>query len=348
MKAFLAVAVIFLLLLGCTGGNPPSNQTNVTANLTNATGNQTKPPITIIIGQQQNQTAGQNITPPVEPPPEQPPGPEFEYENDPNQTLGVYFINVGGPGLHGNSILIKKGDLDVLIDAGPVESGGKVVDFLRSKSVDDIDLLISTSADPRNYGGINAVADVYTIENYWWGDDSFGDADYSAISERMAANTKNVTVIEKGYNATLNGIVFEALNPQAQRFQDINNDAMVLRITDRNFSMLLTSNIQTGAQGKLTNEQPDKLNAEVMQAPYYGVGSGTSNIGIFLLTAKPKAMIITGSADESAANGGSRDPFRRLMNMSQYGFITYYEVYKTGNLRVASDGQNYTIQPVGG
>lgn len=338
----LAVVVAFLLLFGCFGGGePPANATNAT-NGTNQT-----PPITIIVGPQQNQTATQNTTP-QEPPPAQPPPPQFEYEYDPNQTLAVYFINVGGPALHGNAILIKKGDLDVLVDAGPAQNSNRVVDFLRSRSIDDIDLLISTSADPRNYGGISAVADSYAIENYWWGDDSFGDAAYAAIFDRMAASTKDAKGIGEGFSKEMNGIRFEALNPSStNRFDNINNDALVLRVTDRNFSLLLTSNIQTGAQGRLLNEQAAKIQTEIMQAPYYGVGSGTSNIGIFLLTAKPNAMIITGSADESAPNGGSRDPFRRTLNMTQYD-IPYYEVYKNGTIRITTDGQTYAIQGLGG
>lgn len=338
---FLAALFAVLLLFGCLGGGPTpqppaSNGTNVT--------NQTGPPVQIIVGQQQNQTAGQNVTQ-EQPPPPTPPG--FEYENNPNQTLGIYFIDVGGPGLHGNAILIKKGDLDVLVDAGSAEKGGKVVDFLRSRSVDDIELLISTTADPRNYGGIPAVADTFTIENFWWGDDSFGNADYAAIFDRMSNSTKDARGVEEGFSQELNGIRFEVLNPSSTlRFDDINNDAIVLRVTDRNFSLLLTSNIQTGAQGKILNEQSGKIKAEVMQAPYYGVGAGTSNIGIFLLTAKPRDMIITGSADETAPNGGSRDPFRRLMNMSQYD-IRYYEVYKSGTTRVTTDGQTYAIQALG-
>ena len=78
-----------------------------------------------------------------------------------------------------------------------------------------------------------------------------------------------------------------------------------------------------------------------MQAPYYGVGVGTSAIGLLLLAAEPQDVIITGSSDDSAANGGSREPFTRLME--QYG-IDWYEVYAEGGLRITTDGQDYAIQ----
>jgi competence protein ComEC len=335
----LAGVMIFMLLFGCFGGGdvtPEENKTNET--------NQTGPPITIIIGNQTNQTTGGNAT--EEPPPPPPPPPEgIQYEHNPDQMFGVYFIDVGGPGLQGDAILIKKGDLDVLVDAGPAEKGGIVVDFLRSKAVDDVEVLISTAADPRRYGGMDAVADAFAIEEVWWNDDSFGDANYSAVMERMGTEARDVKRVEEGFSADLNGMNFTALNPpKTGRFDDINNDAIVLRIVDRNVSLLLTSGVQSGAQGQLINNKLNEIKVDILQAPYYGVGAGTSNMGIFLIKSEPEIVIISGSSDESAVNGGSREPFKRLM--TQYG-IPYYENYVNGSIRVSSDGQEYTVQALG-
>jgi competence protein ComEC len=340
MRTIILLAGV-LLLLGCLGGGQPppaENKTNVT-NETNKT------PITIITEEQKNQTIVKNETTQPPPPPPPPVNKSLEYEYTPDDLFGVFFIDVGGPGLHGDAIMIKKGDLDVLVDAGPQEKGGAVVDFLRSHEVDDIEVLVSTNADPRHYGGISAVADSFEIEEFWWNGAASSDADYSAIVARMQNATKTVRVVEDGFSTGLNGMNFTALNPpKADKFEDVNNDAIVLRLTDRNFSMLLTSGIQTGAQGLLTNEKPQEIKAQVIQAPYYGVGAGTSNIGIFLITAKPEAMVISGSSDDSAANGGSREPYKRLM--TQYG-ITWYENYVNGTIRVSGDGQTYTIQGLG-
>ena len=334
LTALLAVLVI---LFGCTGPEipPVQNGTPVNTNTTNQT-------ITIIVGPQTNQTAGENVTNVTITP--QPNQTEPTYAETPNATLGIYFIDVGSE-RHGSAILVKKGGLDVLIDAGPAENSARVIDLLRSREVDDINLLISTNADPRNYGGINTVADSFKIRKFWWNGGGIDDAAYSAMVRRMATAPDGTAIVERGTSVTLNGITFEVLNPPKGRFGDVNNDAIVIRLTDRNFSVLLTSGIQTGAQGKLIGEQSGKIKAQVMQAPYYGVGAGTSQIGLFLVNAKPKSIIITGSADESAANGGSRDPFRRLM--AQYN-ISWYETYANGTLKVMADGRGYVFQYANG
>ena len=339
----LALALVFVVLLGCIGGQPeqPPQPNQTAPNATNAS-NQSQ--VGIIVGPQQNQTAGGNATVPQ--PPANQTAPPFE--NQTNATLGVYFIDVGSAGLHGSAILIKKGDMETLIDAGPAANSGRVIDFLHSRDVDDIDLLVSTSGDPRNYGGIGAVADNFRVEDFWWNGETLDDANYASLVGRMVSLPQGSQIVERGTVATLNGVRLEVLNPSKSRFKDVNNDAIVIRVTDRNFSMLLTSNIQNGAEGSILSALPDKIQAQVMQAPYYGVGLGTSSLGVFpafLNKAKPQVVVITGSADESGDNGGSRDPFRALM--SQYN-ISWYETYGSGDLRVISDGNGYTIQLANG
>jgi competence protein ComEC len=330
--------IVLMLLFGCNGEDGPLPEENIT-NVTNVT-EEEPPPVTIIIGEQENQTVEANLTEEEEEVENVTEGIDYEY--DPDQPLGLYFIYVGDTALHGDAILIKKGDMDVLVDAGPQQKSGEVIDFLRSRGVDDIEVLISTNGDPRHYGGIKAVADAFGIEELWWGGNDFGDAQYLDTINKVKSEAKSTQVVEDGYTADLNGMDFEVLNPPAvDKFDDVNNDAIVTRIKDRNFSILLTSGIQTGAQGRLINQRTSEIKNPVIQAPYYGVGAGTGNIGIFLVTAKPEVMILSGSADDSPENGGSREPFERLMD--QYG-IEWRKNYEEGTLRITSDGTSYDIQ----
>ena len=156
--------------------------------------------------------------------------------------------------------------------------------------------------------------------------------------------TKEVDVVSDGFSGSYDGINVTALNPPTtNQFKDINNDAIVLRIDDRNLSLLLTSDIQTGAQGRLISQRPTQIQTDVMEAPYYGVGAGTATSGVFLNTAKPTYVVITGSSDESATNGGSREPFERLLLEHN---ITSFMNYENGTIRIINQGGNYSIGPV--
>lgn len=344
MRRMIIGFLLMLLLFGCIDlGGETTPATNVSANASaNQTGNTTPATgndSTIVVGAQENQTVEQNTTQPEQPEQNET---DLGYAYAPNSSFAIYFIYVGdyADKLHGEAILIKKGDFEMLIDGGPQENAGKVVDFLKSRSVDDLEVVVSTNADPWHYGGLGKVAESFDIDEFWWTGKTFNDMDYSSVVGSLSAKAKNTTLISRGFSASYNGMDFEALNPKDKPFNDINNDAIVLRMDDRNFSAVLLSGVQFGAQSEMINNLKAKLQADVMSAPYYGLGAGTSGIGNFLTSAQPQTMIISGGPDESAASGGSRDPFRRLMDEHN---VSYYENYKGGTVRVTSDGTEYAL-----
>ncbi|MBI5046328.1 MBL fold metallo-hydrolase [Candidatus Micrarchaeota archaeon] len=347
MKSIIILLACSILLFGCIIGGGENNQTNQTPSDNNTVQNQTpakNTTVTVIINPQKNQTIEQNVTVNESQPPVQPPSKNITYDYEPSKPMVVYFIDIGEPA-HGNAILIKKGDLDVLVDGGPGVNAGKVVDFLRSRGVDDIDLMISSNPDPRNYGGLDSVADQYKVENFWWNGEQLNDNNYATLVNKMKGITKDTKIVGEEDLIELNGITFEVLNPsKTTPTNDVNNDGIVLRVSEGNFSMLLTSGIQTGTQGRLLSAVPEKVTADVMLAPYYGVGAGTSNMARWLSKAAPKTMIITGSADESPPNGGSRDPFKRLMKEYK---VAWYETYINGTIRVTTDGTSYGVYSFG-
>ncbi len=330
MKKILLILVISILLFGCFGiggQTPPQNVTNNSVvNTTNTTH------ITIIIGKQKNETI-------VGPAPDnqtvQPSLPE--YENAPQKSMGIYFMDVATSTEHGNAILIKKGGFNVLVDAGPADTIANTINFLKAHGVYDISILISTNADSRNYGGINSLADNFPIQSFWWNGEDFNDSSYSATVQKVRGVAKEVKIVGQGDEFFIDGIDFKVLNPPAVKFSDLNNDALVLKVTNGDFSTLITSQIQGGAQNKLVNEQKDAIASNVLEAPYYGTGAGTSGINLFLLTVKPKEIVMTGSIDDSVVNGNSRQPFRNILK--EY-MIPYYQTFTNGTIRITNDGSS--------
>jgi competence protein ComEC len=59
----------------------------------------------------------------------------------PSGSLSVSFIDVG----QGDGVLVQAGGEEYLIDAGRPEEGPNVVDFLRSRGVEDLDAIVVTN-----------------------------------------------------------------------------------------------------------------------------------------------------------------------------------------------------------
>lgn len=278
-----------------------------------------------------------------------------DYKFEPNKTLFIFFINVSyirdwtanaTNERQGEAILVKKGDADILIDTGPAEMSDQLINFLRNKGVDDIELLVSTHARPENYGGMSALLGNITVEQFMWNGDTGGDAAYAAAVQK-AKNMSRKT-IESSYLSTISidGIDFTTMNPKdgANRFASIDNDGIVLKITDRNFCIMATGDVAYGAQTGMANSGLD-LSCNVLQIPDYGLGGGTSNIDVFLLKVAPQAAIITGSYFDPAKERYTIEEKLRLKG------IQYYETFNTSNksnpvtniVRVTTDGYNYSI-----
>lgn len=337
MKKIIVLLMVFGLLFGCIdfGGE---EQPPVTAEEENESG------VTAVIEHEENITAGEEEEPEEEGPVETWQG--IDYSEEPDAKLGVYFIDTCNydNGDHGAAILIKKGDLDILVDTGSTYSGNKVVDFVKGKNVDDIDVLVSTTGDYRRYGGMDDILDEFEIEEFWWGGNYFEDEEYKEAVERASANAKNVQIVKRGHTVTLNGIEIEVLNPKtSEEFDDVNNDAIVLRIADRDLDLLLMGNVQTGAQGDLISNEADAIKVDVIEAPYYGVGAGTANIALFMQASKPKYAVIEGCSDETMeVEGSTRNPFKRVLD--QYD-VEYFETYENGTIRIIVDEGGYDVSP---
>ncbi len=63
-----------------------------------------------------------------------------------------------------DSILLKTGDTDILIDTGLEEDAESLLEGLSQFGVDDIELLILTHPDKDHIGGAGRVLDAYTVE----------------------------------------------------------------------------------------------------------------------------------------------------------------------------------------
>ncbi|MFH2106362.1 MAG: MBL fold metallo-hydrolase [Candidatus Micrarchaeota archaeon] len=261
------------------------------------------------------------------------------YTYAPDEKMAIYFIDVGDEERHGDSILIKKGDFDMLVDAGTEENAGRVVDFLKAHNVDDIDVLVSTSAIAENYGGMKQVLDNFKVEELWYGGNSFNNLTYEGILSEAESKGAKIVVVERGDEKDFNGAEFDILNPKRVPFGDPANDAIVIKITNGVNTFLLTSDIKTGAQGDLMNNYD--LRGDVIMVPYHGLGVGNPQFNFFLSKTTPSYFVITGGSNDDAAHGGDRQPLYRILDMNN---IPYFATYEGGTIRIISDGSDYTIQ----
>lgn len=334
MKKVLALVFISVLLFGCINfgeeqkPTPTQNNTTVVIKI-----EPQKNTSTITPGEGINESQEENLPP---------------YTYDPNENLGMYFIDACEyeTGAQGSAILIKKGDFDMLIDAGGKESGKRVVEFLKARGVDDIEVLVSSAEDKGKYGGLEKVAEEFSVDEFWWNGQATTQ-DYKNVVDAVQQKAKKTVVLSTGYERELDGIKIEVINPP-KKTSDVYNDAVVLLVSDRKLKALLLSNAHAGAQGYIVNNHKEKMkNLTIMTAPEYGLGSGTATIGVFLQSIKPEETIIEGCAESQKP--GTREPFIRLLDLYK---MHYWKIYEQGDIRAivkTVEGENaseVSIMPI--
>ncbi len=316
---WIAFGLVFLLAFGCIGGEPQGQQPPAT---------QEPPPVQgghLVVGEGEGTVVSQGGTGPTVP--------ATQYAETPNTDMYVYFLNVGYGDRQGDAILIKKGDADILVDAGPVEKRQDLVTMLLERGVDDFELVVSTNDDPEHTGGFEYVSGRFKFGEIWRPEE--GSADYTAYLDGLGA--EKVTIVGEGDQRTINGIKITVLNPikGSGRFFDINNDGVVLKVEDRGFCVLLTGDILGSQQVVAQKSGP----CQIVQWPNHGMGAGLTEINWVIDQTGPEVIVISGSSSDWT---NSRQSLKNAAVLGGVRNITVLENYKGKGVKISWDGSAYS------
>lgn len=255
--------------------------------------------------------------------------------------LQVYVLNVE----RGQSVLvISPSGKAALIDAGPQDSGGRVVSELRRLGVRNLELVVATQAGADYIGGLRRVlqsSDIVVKNLIDSAQPWKSDAHELLLSAAQSANVP-VTVARRGLFFDLGSSArIDILNPagdgtwlepQGGASRE-NVNSVIVRVLYKEFVMLVM-----GGAGAATAEQVIEARQNVW-APFLVVGAGGARGALsekMLSFVKPKFALI------SSATGVAPAPetLEQLKNVNA-------EVYRTdtnGTITITSDGKTHGVE----
>ena len=251
------------------------------------------------------------------------------------QTLYVNYIDVG----QGDSIFIKVGDCDILIDAGKSGQGTTVCNYLASKGVDDIELMINSHPDNDHYGGLPSVLSKYVVEEIWLS--KFAKTTSTYVSFKSAANSEGATVKQpsEGTVFTYESLTLTVLYSTAG--SDSNNSSIIAMLEYGSFKFLFVSDAGESEENKVLSAcSPSSLKCDVLKVGHHGsAGSSTSS---FLSTVGAKYGVIS----VGAGNSYGHPTAAALGRLSSAG-VSVYRTDQDGTVVFSTDGSSLTL-PGGG
>lgn len=260
------------------------------------------------------------------------------------RTLEVVFLDVG----QGLSVFVRTpGGQNVLVDAGgrpggTFDPGERIVlPYLRSRRAADLDLLILTHPSEDHHGGMPAVLSGMAIRRFAGNGETDTSPSFLVLREQLARAAVPQTVLSGGERLLLgHDVLLEVLSPPAERFRhtadDANNNALVLRLRYREFSLLLTADAEAEALARLVREQPESLAATVLQVPHHGSRKAMS--AEFLEAVGASAAVI------SVGRNLYGHPHPEALSLLRQAGADIFRTDLHGAVTVRSDGFSWTVK----
>lgn len=217
-------------------------------------------------------------------------------------------INVNAHALQGDAHLIRyNNDYAMLIDAGHHFEKHKLLETLRGKGVDKVDVVFITHPHKDHYGGLwallenrIAIAKVYMNipdrevcdQEIPWGCDY---AEVLMLRDQFIKNNVKIEPIQPGITIPLGQdgglevlFVFDGIHTPVGR-TDVNDLSAILLLRHKGKKVLFTGDLNKKLGEYLTNF-PEKIDADVLKVPHHGTESAAGND--FFSAVSPKYALV--------------------------------------------------------
>lgn len=197
---------------------------------------------------------------------------------------------------YADAFLVKSPDgKNILLDSGDVKKPDLVVDFLKQKNVSRLDLVIISHPHKNHFGALFRVLDEIQIKEIAWNGDSRQEDPFPELLEKISGKKIPVRVLKAGDRLDISkDLNFLAFHPSGEMTDNINNNALVLKMTFGKKSALFTTDIGYGIQNDLIKKYGRKLKADVVQIPHHGGPISEKFIDFF----KPEFFILSTGPNE--------------------------------------------------
>jgi competence protein ComEC len=251
-------------------------------------------------------------------------------------TLEVTFLDGG----RGDSILVRHGNMTMLVDGGPIDAGPEVASYLRSHGINTIDVVVSTHPHADHIGGLLTVLREFPVKMVY--DSGIPHTTQTYYEYLTLIDQKNIRYIvpERGDTIDLGpGVTVRVLSPPPGGIAggDLNENSMVLKITYGDTSFLLDSDTGLEAEDIMLSSGYD-LRSDVLKVPHHG--SKYSSSMEFLKAVDPKYSVIEVGADNPYGH-----PAPATVERLEEVGSKVYRTDRDGNIVMVSDGKGIMVNP---
>lgn len=212
----------------------------------------------------------------------------------PDSRMHIYFLNVG----QGDAIFIESPEgHQVLIDGGPGNDVLLELDKVLGFFDRSIDMLVLTHPDYDHVAGLVEVLKRFEVERVLMTGVEMESGTYDEFLKELAG-VGEIYFAEAEVDFVFGDLVMDVIYPfkniSGERFENVNNSSIALRVLYDEFVVLLTGDLEIEKEALLINAGVD-LDADIYKAGHHGSRS-SSTLG-FLQMIKAETIVVQSGAD---------------------------------------------------
>ena len=224
----------------------------------------------------------------------------FLIPNSIPKKIKIHFIDVG----QGDCTFIETpNDKTILIDGGGSMSSefdvgeSTLLPYILDRGYTKIDYIFISHFDQDHVGRIFTILEELKVGQVYISKQEENSKNYQKFLGIIEEKKIRVKILKKGDSLKIgNDLYFDILWPIEEQIQEniLNNNAMIMKMRFKDFSMLFTGDIEEIAENKILSTYGKKanfiLNADVLKVAHHG--SKTSTTQAFLEKVNPKICLI--------------------------------------------------------
>lgn len=245
------------------------------------------------------------------------------------ENFSVSFIDVG----QADSVLIRNGNYNMLIDAGNNEDGEKLVNYFKSLGIEEFTYVFATHPHEDHIGGMDDIINNFKIDNYYMSNKLSTTKTFMDVLDALDGRNLEYTVPNKGDTLKLGDANIKVIYPGDDK-SNINDSSIVLKITYGKNSFLLTGDATSNVERKIYNED---IKSDVLKVAHHG--SSYSSTDVFLDKVKPYYAVIS-----VGKNNIYNHPSNKTLEKLNKRNIKVYRTDLDGTIVFISDGDNLSVK----